>query len=163
MNELTNLQPKEGIPSLMGVGGFSILTILISVAWSIASIVALCIIFKKNGRPWFFAIIPFVNLYTLFAIFWSKKNFWWFVLMVVGMVFIPAIIIASGSVALAEISIILILFMAMIMLTWMVILYAKIADAYGHGAGFTIGLLLLYPIFLIILATKNPVKKTNEA
>ena len=49
--------------------------------------------------------------------------------------------------------------MSVLLVVWIVMLYAKMVKAYGYGTGFTKGLLLLYPIFVIILARKTPVNQ----
>ncbi len=79
-------------------------------------------IFVKAGEPGWAAIIPFYNYYILFKI--TFGNGWLFLLLLVPIVgFIFAII-----------------------------LYFKLAKAFGKGTGFGFGLLFLSIIFMSILA-----------
>lgn len=84
-------------------------------------IVAIWKIFEKGGEPGWKAIIPFYNLYTEYKMFWG--NGWLFLLTI-----IPFVNIVVG-----------------------IILLHKMSKAFGHGIGFTLGLLFLPYIFFIIL------------
>lgn len=79
-------------------------------------------IFTKAGEPGWASIVPFYNAYVLFKI--AFGNGWYFLLCLV-----PIVNIVFG-----------------------IMLYFKLAKAFGHGAGFGFGLLFLTPIFLLILA-----------
>lgn len=82
-------------------------------------------IFKKAGSPGFYAIIPFLNIYTLCKIAKGKDIAWiYFILM-----FVPIVNIAAG-----------------------LIVYYNLGVAFGKETGFCIGIILLSPIFLPILA-----------
>lgn len=77
--------------------------------------------FVKAGKPGWASIIPFYNTYCLFDMGFGKG--WMFLLLLVPIV---------GEV-------------------FAIILYFKIAKAFGKGIGFGFGLLLLNPIFMCIL------------
>jgi hypothetical protein len=88
----------------------------------IISIVALWKLFTKAGKPGWASIVPIYNLIVLLEI--AGKPTWWIVLMLIPFVnFIIAII-----------------------------LFIALAEAFGKGAGFGIGLAFLGIIFLPILA-----------
>src|SRR4051794_29028394 len=88
----------------------------------IISIVALWKLFTKAGKPGWASIVPIYNLIVLLEI--AGKPAWWIVLMLIPFVnFIIAII-----------------------------LFIALAEAFGKGAGFGIGLAFLGIIFLPILA-----------
>ena len=93
----------------------------ISLIFTIASIVGLWKIFEKAGLDGWKSIIPFYNLYCLFKLTWG--NGWLFLV-----VFIP---VAN----------LVILIMTM----------NKLAKSFDKGVGFTIGLILLAPIFYCLL------------
>jgi hypothetical protein len=93
-----------------------------SIIIAIFMIVCMAKIFMKADRPWWAAIIPFYNIYTLFKI--TFGNGWLFLLE-----FIPIVNIIID-----------------------IILNIKLAKAFGKGAGFTVGLILLPIIFIPILA-----------
>lgn len=105
-----------------GGGGGGLLGTLIPLAIMIFMLVSMWKVFTKAGEPGWAIIIPFFNLWVLVRI--SGKDWWWFILF-----FIPLInIIASILVSLG------------------------VAEKFGKGAGFGIGLWLLPFIFYPILA-----------
>jgi hypothetical protein len=89
----------------------------------IASIIALSVIFRKNNRNGWLAIVPLVNMYILFDIFWDKNKFWAFFVLsfLMGLLFNNAngLFICLGIIVLV------------IMITICAMLYAKMAKAYG--------------------------------
>ena len=99
-------------------------------AWMIVVELALCVllivaewkIFTKAGKPGWHSIIPFLNLYDLFEI--AGFNGWMFLLLLVPCV---------GAI-------------------FMYVVYWKLAQAFGKGTGFGIGMILLTPIFMLLLA-----------
>ena len=84
-------------------------------------IVALWRVFTKAGEAGWKAIIPIWNFIVLLRI--AGRPVWWIVLL-----FIPFVSIAI----------------------W-IVLGIGVADAFGKGGGFALGLILLTPIFLLIL------------
>lgn len=95
---------------------------IICLAFLVLSIVALWRIFAKAGEPGWASIVPFYNAYVLYKI--AFGNGWYFLTLV-----IPIVNLVFG-----------------------IMLYFKLAKAFGHGAGFGFGLLFLNPIFILILA-----------
>ena len=77
--------------------------------------------FQKAGQRGWTAIIPILNIFVLLKV--VKRPLWWVILML-----IPCVNI----------------------IVW-IIIAIDLAKAFGHGTGFTIGLILLPPIFLLIL------------
>lgn len=88
---------------------------------SILTLVALWKIFVKAGKPGWACIIPFYSTYCLFDIAWG--NGWLFLLS-----FVPFVNIVV-----------------------MIMMYFKLAKAFGKGTGFGFGLLFLNTIFVLIL------------
>lgn len=79
-------------------------------------------VFSKAGKAGWLAIIPIVNFFVLMDI--AGKPWWWVIGLFIPFVnFIVAILIWHG-----------------------------LSENFGKGAGFTIGLLFLNPIFMLILA-----------
>ena len=93
-------------------------------------VVAFMRIFKKAGRSQLLAVIPVVNAYVFAQV--AGKPGWWGL----AMLFAPIIPIAGGIVS----------------LVLMVLLNHNLAQRFGKGGGFTVGLTLLNPIFCLILA-----------
>ena len=84
-------------------------------------LIAMAKIFKKAGRPGWAVIVPFYNMYVLFDIAWGK-----------GILF-------------------LLMFIPVVDFVILIMLYVKLAKAFGKGGGFAAGLILLCPIFILIL------------
>ena len=114
----------QGFGQMMA--GLGLVMLVFLILWIVANMRIL----SKAGKPGWHAIIPFVNMYQLAVI--GGKPGWW------GIVacFLPIIPIAGGIAS----------------LVMFVMIYHGIAQGYGKGAGFTVGLILLNPIFLLILA-----------
>ncbi len=88
----------------------------------VVAVVAQWKIFTKAGKPGWHSIIPFLNLYDLFEI--SGFNGWMFLILLVPCV---------GEI-------------------FLYVVYWKLAQAFGKGTGFGIGMILLTPIFMLLLA-----------
>ena len=95
---------------------------IFALAIAVVSIVAMWKIFTKAGKPGWAAIVPFYNIYTEFEI--AGMNGWMFLLLLIP--FVNFIV--------------------------MIMLYLKLAKAFGKGTGFGIGLIFLNFIFTLILA-----------
>jgi hypothetical protein len=78
-------------------------------------------VFTKAGKPGWAAIIPIYNLIVLLQI--AGKPVWWILLLLVPVVNLVIVIL----------------------------IWVGVANAFGKGTGFAIGLLFLSPIFVPIL------------
>jgi hypothetical protein len=104
-----------------GSGGASAAIVIIYVAFIVLVVVGMWKIFTKAGEEGWKAIIPFYNVYVLLKI--VGRPAWWLILFLIPIVnFIVWIIIAND-----------------------------VSKSYGKGVGFTVGLVLLTPIFILIL------------
>lgn len=101
--------------------GYATVYLVVALAISILNIIAMWKIYAKAGRPGWACLIPFYSQYCLFDIVWG--NGWLFLLS-----YIPLVNIVV-----------------------MIILYFKLAKAFGKGTGFGFGLLFLRTIFVLIL------------
>lgn len=88
----------------------------------VALIAAQWKIFTKAGKPGWAAIIPIYNIIVFLEI--VGRPLWWIVLML-----IPLVNIVIG-----------------------IMLSIDLAKSFGKGTGFAVGLILLSPIFLLMLA-----------
>lgn len=104
-----------------GMAGILIVIYIITLALSIAALVGLWKMFTKAGKPGWACIIPFYSQYCLFEMAWGSG--WLFLLM-----FVPCF-----------------------NLVVMIMMWLKMAKAFGQGTGFGLGLCFLNPIFTIIL------------
>lgn len=95
---------------------------LIALVVSVVVLVAWWVIFSKAGQAGWKCLIPVYNLYIMYKIGWG--NGWLFLLLIV-----PIVNFVVG-----------------------IILYVKLAQAFGKGAGYAVGLIFLPVIFLPMLA-----------
>ncbi|MDD6491220.1 MAG: DUF5684 domain-containing protein [Firmicutes bacterium] len=105
--------------------GVYMVSVIVSLVISVLTIIAMWKIFKKAGKPGWASIIPFYNTYCLFDLAWG--NGWLFLLSLVPCVNIVV----------------------------MIMLYFKLAKAFGKGTAFGFGLLFLNTIFVLILGFGN--------
>jgi hypothetical protein len=95
---------------------------IIGLAIAILMIVAVWRVFTKAGQPGWAAIIPIYNTIILLRV--AGKPWWWFLLL-----FIPIVNIVI-----------------------MIMAWVGVAENFGKGMGFVIGLIFLPFIFTLILA-----------
>ena len=136
---------------------------VVSMIVAILGIIAMWKLFTKAGDKGWKAIIPVYNAYTAYKLFWNKKMFW--ITLVLGVV---AVIL--GSVGMASLGIFvdggasngvgamgvlltIVFFLMLIALFVLSIMYShNLSKSFGHGVGFTLGLIVLQPVFIMILA-----------
>lgn len=111
-----------GMQSSGGGGGAAgIIVGIIYLAIIILMIAAMWKIFTKAGKPGWAAIVPIYNIIVLLQI--CEKPVWWIVLLLIPLV----------------------------SLVIMIILYVALAQVFGKGVGFAIGMLLLPFVFMPML------------
>jgi hypothetical protein len=103
-------------------GGTSGVIVFVDIIVAVIMIVSIWKIFDKAGEPGWAAIVPFFNLYVILKV--AGKPGWWLILF-----FIPIVNI--------------IIFIITIL---------AVAEKFGKGIGFAIGMILLPVIFFPILA-----------
>lgn len=118
--------PATTIPTLTpaataAVAGISLLFSLIYTAAAVLSLVAMWKIFIKAGQPGWASIIPVYNVIVLLRVI--KRPWHWLLLMLIPLVGLVFAVIAMND----------------------------LSKSFGKSSGFTVGLLLLSPIFLPIL------------
>lgn len=104
---------------------FGIGYIIFILVLAVVSLIGMWKLFEKAGKPGWAVLIPFYNLYCLYEIAFG-----------VGWLFLILFVPCAGFV--------IELYMCY-----------KLAKAFGHGVGFTIGLILCPPIFFMILGFDN--------
>ena len=117
---------------------------VISLIYAVIMIIAWWKIFTKAGDKGWKSIIPIYNGYTQFKLFWNTKMFW----ITLALAVVASICAAVGGTVLIIIYTLLIIaaFVIAIMFSH------RLSKSFGHGSGFTVGLVLLQPIFVLILA-----------
>lgn len=122
--------------------------IAIAVVAYVISAIAYWQIFKKAGEKGWKALIPVYNSYIIYKIAWKPSMFW--IMIALGVVYsiLYGIGYSTGSAVVSVLA--YIVYIAVIVIGIMTT--HKLSKAFGHGVGFTLGLIFLCPIFILILA-----------
>ena len=123
-----------------------IYVVFVAVIGYIIAVIPLWQIFKKAGEPGWKALIPLYSTYMLYKISWKPSMFWITLLLSV----IGAILMSLTTDTIIVPIIAWLVYIAAIVVG--IMLYHKLSKSFGHGAGFTVGLIFLWLIFLYILA-----------
>jgi uncharacterized membrane protein YhaH (DUF805 family) len=108
-----------------GAAMFGGILLLLWLAFIVIVIAGLAKVFQKAGQPWWGAIIPIYNVYLMIKI--AGRPGWWIVLFLIPLVnFIIWLIVTND-----------------------------ISKSFGHGIGYTLGLLFLPFIFYPVLGFGN--------
>lgn len=113
---------QEATPEIpAGAAAFGTAFMLVWLAIALLAIAGMWKVFTKAGKPGWAAIVPIYNIIVLLEI--AGKPMWWFILFLVPVVNFIIIIMVSIS----------------------------IAQRFGKGTGFALGLAFLAPIFYPVL------------
>ena len=142
--------------------GALVANVIISLALTALAIIAYWRIFVKAGEEGWKAIIPFYNAYTAMKLFWKTSIFWIGIGLGVGAsigygmasygVVALAIYGGGGNAAVMVIGFILAFGCGITAFVLEIMFLNRVSKAFGHGAGFTVGLVFLNFIFILILA-----------
>jgi len=105
--------------------GMGAMGLVFFVVFYFIGVLPLWLVFNKAGQPGWHALIPIFNIYVLLKV--VGRPGWWLILFLIPFVNI---------------------------IIWIIVAY-DLARSFGHGAGFTIGLVLLSWIFLLILGVNS--------
>ena len=132
---------------LIGVAGLLVgylaVTVTISIIYYVLMVIAQWKLFKKAGEPGWKSIIPVYNGYILYKISWKPMMFW----ITLAISIVAGILYSIGSDVATVIGALLLIVGVVIEIMQI----HKLSKAYGHGVGYTIGLIFLTPIFMLIL------------
>lgn len=153
MNEFSKEITMDGVSGIWGwligggILGFSIAMVIVALVcaffWYIIRAVGYWKAFQKAGKPGWKALIPFYNTYTRYKLTWDAKMFWVSLALIIGASAIPE----TGSLLVSLLRLVI----AIGVLAVPVMSCYKTALAFGHGAGFAVGLFILEPVFALIL------------
>lgn len=140
----------------------SALSFLIStIAFAVISVIAWAMLFRKAGEGWWKILIPVYNVYTMYKISDSIRLFCGMLetslFLFISSKIVTALSAARGTDQDTIYYVFLILALVLIVLEivlwcWLMV---KTARAFGKSGGFAVGLILLYPVFIMILAFGN--------
>lgn len=128
---------------VMGMGAAAIIGCLVLY---VLLVIANWKIFTKAGEKGWKSIIPIYNVYILYKISW-KVSMFWISLALIVLYSIFAALAQDGNTFFLILALIAIIAVAVIEIMQL----HKLSKSYGHGAGFTVGLVLLNTIFMLIL------------
>lgn len=118
--------------------------ITVLIAFYVLLVIANWRIFTKANEAGWKSLIPIYNSYILYKISWSPL---YFLLIIILSIIVTVMTFVSGALPVIIIGFILYAVIAVIQ----ILAIYKLAKAYGHGIGFTIGLIVLNPVFMLIL------------
>ena len=130
--------------ALAALGGVVCVFGVIALIWIVIMIIANWKVFTKAGEPGWKSIIPFYNYYTQIKICAPTLIFWIYL----------GCTVAGSIVGSFDNSFCSILSAVCSLAAFVMSVFAnlKLSKAFGHGVGFAVGLILLNPIFMLILA-----------
>ena len=143
-----------GVGMLAG-GAFAVATFMyfVSIALGVLEIVARWFTYKKMGVPGWKSIIPFYNDYVLADKVSDDGVAAWFVLceavLCLSTVMLSGVS-SRGSMA-GMVLTCLSMLSAIATIVLMCVVYHRLSQGFGHGAGYTVGLILLPFVFFPIL------------
>ena len=115
--------------------------------WYVLLVIANWKIFTKAGEAGWKSIIPIYNGYILYKISW--KPMWFWISLVLGVVVGICNAITQSN-EIAAVAVIAVIANIANLIVTIGSLY-KLSKSFGHGVGYTIGLIVLNPIFTLIL------------
>jgi hypothetical protein len=125
--------------------GFSLFVIIFGMLMVILLMIAKWKIFSKAGEKGWKSLIPVYGTYVEYGFTWNHKQ---------GILFLVAVLllrVLTGVFDSDSIMYSLAAIPGIYAAVLSVIQLHKLSKSFGHGAGFTVGLLLMNPIFLLIL------------
>ena len=134
------------ILSGMALGGMAATYGVLGIIWYIILVIADWKIFKKAGKPGWLSLIPVLNTFIVYKISWKGRMFLLMLLTMGGSKLCADMAGDNGG----TLSIVAI-FLAVISLLITLTVFYKLSKSFGHGLGFTLGLIFLNPLFTLIL------------
>ena len=142
-------QEAAGLGAAVGMlAGVGIVGAIVGLVLFVLLIIATWKVFTKAGEKGWKCLIPIYSTYILFKI--AGRNFWKWLLIYVAyaVVFSIATSLNNGFGTFLA-------FVAFGLSIWglveAILMYNGLSKNFGHGAGFTVGLIFLCPIFMMIL------------
>ena len=150
MAGLTTSQ-AAGVAAFMGfLAGLLVILVVVGIIYYVLLVIAWWKLFTKAGEKGWKAIIPFYNYYVQCKLTWAPKFFWIIIVLSVLAGVIGGMVQSmTGTVQVIMSFVTLAAYIAVIVLG--IISDYRLAKAYGHGGGYTVGLIFLNFIFMLIL------------
>ena len=175
---MQSLTPTEAAMAGGIIGSIVIFISVFSIIFCILTIIANWKIFEKANEPGWKALIPIYNLYIMFKIVNMKSWFWWLLgLSVVGYIiaavnsstsfyYMSGVEVQYTNITAVPTIVVISMFVEAVIAIWAGIVYAyRTSKVFGHGLGYTFGLIFLPNIFQLILgfgSSKYDIKRLKK-
>lgn len=146
--DIATLQTADTNSILTIFAAIMIPLIVISLIWFVITIIGYWKLFEKAGQPGWKSIIPIYNEYCIYKIGWNGGIYWLNLLLNA----LSGFFLYQMGVEQVIIWVLLSLLVSVLALILRVVFCIKLAQAYNKSGAFAIGLILFYPIFMLILA-----------
>ena len=109
---------------------------------------------KKMGEKGWKALVPFYGTYLIFKHIWNKKMFWVLLAssltlgVMEGLLRLPAL---TENLPFALVALVVSAVAAVVLIVVEIKAFHKLAQAFGHGLGYTLGLIFAHPVFSMML------------
>ncbi len=123
--------------------------------WAVCTVIANVHIFQKAGEGGWKSFVPIYNSYVTYKISWKPLWFWVSALLFAASVALNCL---SHNVVLDTIAIVVTVAAALIHVVGL----HRLSKSFGHGAPFTLGLVLLHPVFILILGLGGSAYQGNS-
>lgn len=152
---ITNQTISSDTEAMNVIFGMLLFTLLLFLAYAIFGLIANFLFFRRIGENKWLGLVPIANYYVLFKRFWTVNMFYCYIACEAAFILVPRLEANSFT---------RILYLAASICVFVieVLLLDKIRKAYGKGAGYLLGLALLYPVFILMLAYKGTLKDEYE-
>lgn len=146
--DIATLQTADANSIMTIFAAIMIPLVIISLVWFVITVVGYWKLFEKAGEPGWKSIIPIYNEYCIYKIGWNGGIYWLNLLLTV----LSTIFLYQMGVEQVITWLLLSLLISVLSLILRIVFCVKLAQAYNKGGAFAIGLILFYPIFMLILA-----------
>ena len=140
------------------VGGALVAVIVCSIVWGLMLLIASWKIFEKAGEKGWKILIPIYNMYIMYKIVGMKAWFWITLavsvvvsIVISAMGFNTSTIDANSFSGNTLVPALLYIAELIFMFVVAVVMYARLSKVFGHGVGFTLGLIFFSGIFMLVL------------
>lgn len=127
------------------------------------TLVCLWYIFVKMGEPGWKGLVPFYNIWIMVKRLKKPMRWFWIIIgsvlvLILALSVVSTLLMAALSLGVSPAGTVMTLsgiltgVSSIVMLVYSILLTHALSKSFGHGAGFTVGLLLLPVIFMPILA-----------
>lgn len=142
-DQITITGERGGVDAF--IGSYAVLALI----FILLQVIANWRIYTKAGESGWKSLIPLYSQYIAFKIAWKTSMFW--LMLLVTIAAYVMITLSTVIPALAFIFMWLIILCGAVLTIISIVFSYKLSRAFGHGVGYTLGLIFLNPIFILML------------